>query len=77
MGRGYLIDSNILIEYMGDLLPKNTFSFVSKIIDEQFTISEINKIEVLGHNTVGKDVEDFINLADILELTESTLKSNN
>lgn len=71
MGKGYLIDTNILIEYIGNLLPEKAYSFISEVIDKQFTISVINKIEVLGHNASGKDIEDFIGLADILELTEN------
>jgi hypothetical protein len=70
MGKKYLIDTNILIEYTGDLLPEEAYSFVSGIIDQQFTISVINKIEVLGHNTAGLDIEEFIGLADVLQLTE-------
>jgi hypothetical protein len=70
MGKEYLIDTNILIEYTGDLLPEEAYSFVSGIIDQQFTISVINKIEVLGHNTAGLDIEEFIGLADVLQLTE-------
>jgi len=69
MGKEYLIDTNALIEYIGDLLPKKAHSFISGIIDEQFIISVINKIEVLGHNTAGNDIEDFIELADVIELT--------
>lgn len=69
MEQGYLIDTNILIEYSGDLLPKTAYSFVSEIIDESFTISIINKIEILGHNTAGKDIEDFIGLANVLGLS--------
>jgi toxin FitB len=73
MGKGYLIDTNVLIGYTGNLLPEKGYTFVSDIIDEQFNISVINKIEVLGHNTVGKDIEDFIDLADILELSEDVV----
>ena len=69
MGKKYLIDTNALIEYTGDLLPEKAHSFISGIIDEQFIISVINKIEVLGYNTAGKDIEDFIELADVIELT--------
>ena len=69
MGKRYLIDTNVLIEYTGNLLPENAYSFVSGIIDEEFIISVINKIEVLGHSTAGKDIEDFIDLADILSLS--------
>ena len=42
-----------------------------QIIDKQFTISIINKIEILGHNTAGKIIDVFIGLANILELTEA------
>ena len=69
MGKEYLIDTNALIEYTGDLMPEKAHSFISGIIDEQFIISVINKIEVLWHNTAGNDIEDFIELADVIELT--------
>ena len=71
MGKEYLVDSNILIEFIGDLLPKKGYSFVSGIIDEKFNISIINKIEVLGHNTAGEDINSFIDLAEVYELTEN------
>jgi predicted nucleic acid-binding protein len=70
MDKEYLIDTNILIEYTGNLLPESANSFISQVIDKQFTISIINKIEILGHNTAGKDIDIFIGLADIIELTE-------
>jgi hypothetical protein len=47
MGKAYLIDTNILIGYTGDLLPEKAHSFVSGIIDQQFAISVINKNERL------------------------------
>lgn len=76
MGKRYLIDTNILIEYTGNLLPANTYSFISEVIDNEFNISIINKIEVLGHNTAGKNVESFIDLAHVFELTnEVALKT--
>ncbi len=71
MGKEYLVDSNILIEFIGDLLPKKAYSFVSGIIDKKFNISIINKIEVLGHNTAGEDINSFIDLAEVYELTEN------
>lgn len=51
MGKRFLIDTNVLIEFTGKMLPDKTHAFISKIIDEEFNISVINKIEVLGHNT--------------------------
>jgi predicted nucleic acid-binding protein len=60
MGTEYLIDTNILIEYIGDLLPEKAHSFVSGIIDKQFAISVINKIEILGHNAaLTRNTKDF------------------
>jgi len=70
MGKRYLIDTNVLIEYTGNLLPESAYSFISGIIDAEFNISVINKIEVLGYNIEDKDIEDFIGLANILNLTD-------
>jgi hypothetical protein len=49
MGERYLIDSNALIEYIGKSLPANAQAFLSGIIDQEFNISFVNKIEILGH----------------------------
>lgn len=47
MGTKYLIDTNVLIEYIGLLLPPITHSKLSSIIDDEYNISFINKIEIL------------------------------
>ena len=73
MGKRYLIDTNILIEYSSNYLPNKAQNFVSEIIDEDFNISVINKIEILGHNSVGKQIEDFINLSKILPLNDDII----
>ena len=76
MGKRYLIDTNILIGYAGNLLPENAYSFISSIIDKEFNISVINKIEILGYQGAGKDIENFIDLAYIFELSNDiTLKT--
>lgn len=66
MGKRYLIDSNILIGFSGT------------IIDDEFNISVINKIEVLGHPSAEGNLKRFINSANILDLdtetTERTIK---
>jgi len=48
MGKKYLIDSNVLIEFSGNLLPKKSLKLVSSIIDYEFNISVINKINNRG-----------------------------
>ncbi|HYG15313.1 MAG TPA: type II toxin-antitoxin system VapC family toxin [Bacteroidia bacterium] len=71
MGEEFLIDSNTLIEYQGRLIPPAGHDFVTKIIDERFIISIINRIEVLGSKAADKAIEDFINLAESIELTSA------
>ena len=73
MGKRYLIDTNVLIEYTSNSLPHNAKAFVSKIVDEEFNISVINKIEILSHNTVGQNIEDFIDLANVIPLNEKVI----
>lgn len=78
MGKRYLIDSNVLIEFSGNLLPQASIDLISSIIDEEFNISFINKIEVLGHPSADKNLRDFINSANIIDInpdiTERTIK---
>jgi predicted nucleic acid-binding protein len=50
VGKKYLIDTNILLEYIGYLLPDKATDFVENIINGEFNISVINRIEVLGHH---------------------------
>jgi predicted nucleic acid-binding protein len=73
MGKRYLIDTNVIIEYLGGLLPKTAFLLISKIIDEEFNISVVNKIEVLGHVSAGEKIVNFIDLANIYYLSEDVV----
>lgn len=78
MGKRYLIDSNILIEFSGKLLPEKSLGLVSSIIDDEFNISVINKIEVLGYPSVDNKLRNFINSANLINLdtniTERTIE---
>jgi len=73
MGKRYLIDSNTLIEYIGKTLPEKGQSFVASVIDEEFNISFINKIEVLSHPSAGQEITDFINLAGVFDVTNTII----
>jgi predicted nucleic acid-binding protein len=70
MGKKFLIDTNILIEYLSDLLPDPSYNFVNETISEDFIISVINRIEVLGFPSSDKQVEAFLDLAHQYELTK-------
>jgi predicted nucleic acid-binding protein len=73
MGGAYLIDTNVIVEFAGNLLPEKACSFVSKVVDERFNISVINKIEVLGHASAGKALEDFVGLSIVFDLNEDVV----
>ena len=80
MGRQeYLIDTNVAIEYIGEALLEKDLTMLDGIIDEQFYISVINKIELLGFSDITENEElkfqELINAADILDLNENIVNS--
>lgn len=72
MGRsGYLIDSNAVIDYLGNKLSASGMEFMSTIIDDIPNISVITKIEVLGYNAAKEHyriLEAFINDSEVIRL---------
>jgi len=44
MGKKFLIDTNTVLDYMGNKLSGKAKKFVSQIIDEEINLSVINKI---------------------------------
>ncbi len=52
MGQSYLMDSNILIDYLGNKIPLTGTSFIDTIYPK---ISVISKIEILGWHKATKE----------------------
>jgi predicted nucleic acid-binding protein len=80
MGRKeYLIDTNVAIEYIGEAMPEKALTMLDSIIDGEFYISVINKIELLGFAGITENEElkfqEFINAADVLDLDENIVTS--
>lgn len=72
MGQEYLIDSNILIGYLDNKLPKKGTLFMHTVINNIPKISVITKIEILRFNTTEaayKTLEDFINISVVQDLS--------
>ena len=79
MGKGYLIDSNVVIGYLDYKLPKNGMDIMNTIIDDVPNISVITKIEVLRFNTseqVYKILKDFINECNIFDLDDDIVEKS-
>lgn len=74
MGKRYLIDSNVIIDYTSLRIPKSGSDFVENLFDNDFLISVATKIEVLGFNDLPEKLltmEEFINTANSLSLNEN------
>ena len=66
MGQRYILDTNTVVDYVGDKLPQDSALAMDKMVDDELNISIIVKIETLGFN--GEDAEmqklkDFLSLA--------------
>jgi predicted nucleic acid-binding protein len=74
MGPRYLIDSNVLIDYVALRLPPKGDNFMESLFDSDFLISVAVEIEVLGFDDVPaklKAMENFVGMATILPLDEA------
>ena len=48
MEQEYLIDTNVIIDYMGEKFSGHVLDFLDTIINTSFFLSIVNKIELLG-----------------------------
>jgi predicted nucleic acid-binding protein len=72
----YLIDTNVVIDYLGQKIPLSGMNFMNTIIDSIPNVSVITKIEVLGFNAPAEHYQlltDFMNDATIIELTNKVV----
>lgn len=75
----YLIDTNAIIDYLGNKLPATGKAFMDIIINAIPNVSVISKIEVLGFNTPDEHYKlliDFMNDATVLDLTSNVVDAS-
>jgi predicted nucleic acid-binding protein len=75
----YLIDTNAVIDYLGNKLPASGMDFMNTVIDAVPNVSVVTKIEVLGFNAPEqhyKTLSDFINDATVLDLTNNVVEAS-
>ena len=73
MKTNYLIDTNVLIDAQMKRLPANGLAFLSKTIDENFTVSFISYIEFLGYKSLSEASWLFIKLAKVVEINKMVI----
>lgn len=67
------MDSNVLIDYTALLLPQLGSDFVEQLFNDDFLISIVVKIEVLGFNDIPQKMtamEEFVSSANIFPLDD-------
>ncbi|MCX6147222.1 MAG: type II toxin-antitoxin system VapC family toxin [Candidatus Kapabacteria bacterium] len=71
----YLLDSNIIIDFLKGALNTNVYEFLLPIIDDEVILSIISKMEILGFNFENENEENiyktFIENSLILNLYEN------
>ncbi|TRX35108.1 type II toxin-antitoxin system VapC family toxin [Flavobacterium sp. ZT3R18] len=75
----YLIDTNVVIDYLGQKIPLSGMKFMNNIIDNIPNVSVITKIEVLGFNAPAEHYQlltDFMNDATVIELTNKVVDAS-
>jgi len=72
----YLIDSNSVIDYLGNKFPINGMQFMNAVVDASPTVSVITKIEVLGFIAPQEHynlLTSFMNDATVIDLVPAVV----
>ncbi|MDR0834528.1 MAG: type II toxin-antitoxin system VapC family toxin [Candidatus Symbiothrix sp.] len=73
MGQNYLIDTNVIIDFSQQRFTPNIARQVAEILDNTPIISAITQIELLGFSIVPQQMKDFVDVADILNISQSVI----
>jgi predicted nucleic acid-binding protein len=75
----YLIDTNAVIDYLGQKLPAAGMNFMDAVINAVPNISVVTKIEVLGFSAPEEHYKllvGFMNDATVLDLTNNIVEAS-
>jgi len=65
MGKSFLIDTNVIIDFSEGRFTNSARVFVSEVINKNPTISAITQIELLGFSIVPMQIVGFVKYANI------------
>ncbi len=70
----YLVDTNVVIEFLGATLPPKSSKWIQHIVNQnQHHLSIINQMELLGYNGNPSEmqiIEAFVNTSKLLSITQ-------
>lgn len=73
MGKNYLIDTNVIIDFAKNQLPEHSTSFIADLIDNEPKISVINKIELLWFTYTSQPIFTFIEACLVFSLDDNVV----
>jgi len=73
MGKRYLIDTNVVIDFLVNRLSPKGRKLVAHCIDDDPCISVISKIELLGFRLVTTEIKDFVKSSLVIGLTDEII----
>ena len=68
MEQQYLVDSNTIIDYVGNKMPDKSLLILDGYFDNNFSLSIISKIEVLGFNDSSDELKQLVDLIDLANI---------
>ena len=74
----YLIDTNAIIDYLGNKLPLSGLNFMNGVIDALPNVSVISKIELLSFNAPEEHyitLSNFVNDTAVFDLTSNIVEA--
>jgi predicted nucleic acid-binding protein len=74
MGKKYLLDSNILIDYLGGRMSLSAADATSRMVDSGSNLSFISKIEVLRYDMPQSEyakLKEFINCSTVFSVDDT------
>lgn len=74
MGTNYLLDTNAVLDFLGNKLSNNARVILSQIIDEEINLSAINKIELLGFSRIEQELIEFVSFANVYPITDEIVE---
>lgn len=78
MEQEYLIDTNVIIDYMSERLTAKALDFLDEVFNATFYISIINKIVLLGFRNLSsseeKQFQNFIQSANVIYLHDGIVE---
>jgi predicted nucleic acid-binding protein len=74
MGKSFLIDTNVVIDFSNGIFSEKSKNFVADVLNKEPIISAITQIELLGFSVVPPQIESFVRYTSIIGINNSIIE---